>query len=396
MIRLAALAAALLLATSAHAAVIGHMTPAPPLTRERLTEAPAVERAAWAAYLDRSEAARRLNAAVPATGPPPPSGNAAASMPLDRPAAWYATPEARRVADVIVSFQSPAGGWGKNSPRTTVRQPGQPFSAEKDYVGTLDNDATVTELRFLARVIIAGGGALHRESFDRGVRWLLAAQYPNGGWPQVWPLAGGYHDAITFNDGAMVAALGLLGDIAAGRGDYAFVTPGLRAEAAAAWRRGLACLLAAQTLAGGWPQQADTLTLAPVGARNFEPPALASAETAQILTYLMGLPDPPSQVARAVRAGAVWIASAALIDKAWLPPGAGARRLADQPGAPPLWARFYDLETHRPIFGDRDRTIHDDVAALSAERRDGYAWFSSGPGKVLAKYADWAERRAQR
>jgi PelA/Pel-15E family pectate lyase len=378
MIRLACLAAALLLATAVHAAVIGHMTPAPPLTRERLTEVSAADRAAWAAYLDRSDAARALNAAeaIGPAAPSPPSGDAAASMPLDRPAAWYAAPEARHVADVIVSFQSPAGGWGKNSPRTTVRQPGQPFSAEKDYVGTLDNDATVTELRFLARVITAGGGAPYQASFERGVRWLLAAQYPNGGWPQVWPLAGGYHDAVTFNDAAMVAALGLLGDVATGRGDYAFVGAGLRREAGAAWRRGLACLLAAQTPAGGWPQQADTLTLAPAGARNFEPRALASAETAQIVTYLMRLPDPSPEVVRAVHAAAAWLSAVALTDR-----------------ASPRWARFYDLETGRPIFGDRDRAIHDDVEGLSAERRNGYAWYGSGPAKALARYAGWS--RAQ-
>jgi PelA/Pel-15E family pectate lyase len=374
-------AAAALLAAPVHAAVIGHMTPAPPLTRERIAAVAPGDRAAWAAYLDRSDAARRLNDAVPTTtGSPPPSGNAAASMPLDRLAAWYASTDARHVADVIVSFQSPAGGWGKNAPRNgPVRQPGQPFSAEAGYVGTLDNDATVTELRFLARVIAAGGGAPYRDSFERGVRWLLAAQYPNGGWPQVWPLAGGYHDAVTFNDGAMIAALGLLGDVAAGRGAHAFAGAGLRTEADAAWRRGLAGLLAAQTGAGGWPQQADTLTRAPVGARNFEPRALASAETAQILTYLLGLPDPSPEVVRAVHAAAAWLQRSTLNDK-----------------SSPLWARFYDLETGHPIFGDRDRTIHDDVGDLSAERRNGYAWYGSGPAKVLARYEVWARSHPQR
>lgn len=388
----AAVAAALMLSTSAQAAVIGQMTPAPPLTRERLADIPATERAAWSIYLDRSDAARRPNGAEATNSPPPPSGDAAASMPLNKPSAWYATPEARHTADVIVSFQSPAGGWGKNAPRTTLRQPGQPFSAEKDYVGTLDNDATVTELRFLARVITAGGEAPYRDSFVRGVHWLLAAQYPNGGWPQVWPLVGGYHDAVTFNDDAMVAALSLLGDIAKGQGDYGFTAPALRAEAKVAWRRGLAALLKSQILKDGrptgWPQQADAVTLAPVGARNFEPAALASAESAGILAYLIkAFPTPPPEVARAVSGGVAWLRSAAIADKAWPAPAPGeARRLVDQPGASPLWARYYDLATARPIFGDRDHTIHDDVHDLSAERRNGYAWFTTAPAKVLKDY----------
>ena len=59
------------------------------------------------------------------------------------------------------------------------------------YVGTFDNDATFTELSFLARVITAGnapGNAYYIASFQRGMDYVLAAQYPNGGWPQVWPL----------------------------------------------------------------------------------------------------------------------------------------------------------------------------------------------------------------
>jgi len=363
--------AALLIAGPVNAAVIGRMTPAPPLTAERLVEVPPAERAAWTAYLQRSDAARRVNG--PPGQDPPSSGNAAASMPLDRPAAWYATPAARHIADIIVSFQTPAGGWGKNAPRTALRQPGQAY-ADVGYLGTLDNDATVTELRFLARVISAGGGAPYREGFDRGVRWLLAAQYPNGGWPQVWPLAGGYHDAVTFNDGAMVAALSLLGDIA--RGDYAFVDARLRTEASVAWRRGLACLLKAQVAGAGWPQQADTLTLAPAGARNFEPAALASAESAEILVYLMSLTDPSPDVVHAVHAGIAWLKGATLRDN--------------------RWARFYDLQTGRPIFGDRDRTIHDAVEDLSPERQKGYAWYGTGPAKVLAKYESWARSHPQR
>lgn len=390
MLRLAALAA-LLFATAASADVIGQMTPAAALTRQRLAELPAAERQAWTMYLDRSDVARRLNTAEAPTAPPPPSGAAAASMPLDKPAAWYAMPEARHVADVIVSFQTPAGGWSKNAPRTAPRRPGQAYG-EAGYLGTLDNDATITELRFLARVIAAGGHPAYRDSFERGVRWLLAAQYPNGGWPQVWPLAGGYHDAVTFNDGAMLAALSLLGDVAGDAGDYAFAPPALRADAKAAWRRGLAALLAAQTRVGGWPQQADVLSLAPAGARNFEPAALSSTESAQILAYLLTLPDPPPETVRAIHAAAAWLRAAPLSGKAWPQPApGGVRALVDQANAPPLWARYYDLSTGRPIFGDRDRTIHNDVAGLSAERRNGYAWFTTAPAKVLANYDAWAK-----
>jgi hypothetical protein len=44
----------------------------------------------------------------------PPNGSSARSMPLTRPVEWYGSEEARRIADAIVSFQTPAGGWSKN------------------------------------------------------------------------------------------------------------------------------------------------------------------------------------------------------------------------------------------------------------------------------------------
>ena len=113
-------------------------------------------------------------------------------MPLDRSAAWYASAEARHVADVIVSFQTPAGGWSKNSPRDgALRQPGQPYvSGHKPapddvswgWVGTFDNNATTTEMAFLARVAAQAPGAegeVYRKSFLRGLDYVFNAQYPN-------------------------------------------------------------------------------------------------------------------------------------------------------------------------------------------------------------------------
>jgi PelA/Pel-15E family pectate lyase len=61
--------------------------------------------------------------------------------------------------------------------------------------------------------------------------------------------------------------------------------------------------------------------------------------------------------------------------------------LIPQIGAPALWARYYELGTGRPIFGDRDRTIHYVVTELSAERRNGYQWFNSHAESVLREYA---------
>jgi PelA/Pel-15E family pectate lyase len=336
-------------------------------------------------------------------------------MPLDRAPDWYATPEARHIADVIVSFQTPAGGWSKNQSRDgALRVPGQPWAGDNNshfaapgdfdtardehwhYVGTLDNDATITELQFLARVITALPDArIYRTAFDKGAAYLFNAQFPNGGWPQVWPLEGGYHDAITFNDDAVVHATELMSDIASGTGDYAFVPETTRQQAAAARDRAIACILTTQVMVNGhrtvWGQQHDALTELPVAARNFEPDALSSAESASLLIYLMRLPDPSPEIVAAVHDGVKWLKAAALHDVAWTDGGdkAAGRKLIASPGAPDLWARYYVAATGKPIFGDRDKTLHDDVNEISVERRNSYAWFNTAPLKVFKAYAKW-------
>lgn len=407
---LAAGAASLALG-AAHAAVIGKTVPATSLTLETVAGAPEAEQAAWRGYLARSQAAHRLDVdtlaaeriSTPVAGGPAEGkqGTAKNSMPLDRAPAWYASPDARHIADVIISFQTPAGGWSKNSDRSgPPRAKGEAYGGGEGYIGTFDNDATIAELRFLAKVIgqtSGQEGQAYRQSFARGVDYVLASQYPNGGWPQVWPLQGGYHDAITFNDGAMLAVTRLLGDIADGKPEFAFVDPDQRGRAKAAWSRALACILKTQVRIGGkptgWSQQHDVLSLAPTGARNFEPASLSSSETGEILIYLMALERPEPAVTAAIEGGVSWLKASAIRDKAWTPVDAVAgRRLIDKPGAGPLWSRYYDLVTGAPIFGDRDRTIHDDVNELSVERRNGYAWFSTSGQKVIAAYESWTRR----
>lgn len=402
----------------AQAEVIGTMAPPPALSEASLGALAGAERAAWQSYLDQSRrlmAADKAALAAERAGLAPATAAATAAapakpgngMPLKQPPAWYATTDALRVADNIFSYQTPAGGWGKNVNRDAPpRARGAPYVHSEGgiqkgwtFVGTIDNEATITELRFLARVITAGGGApdTYRAAFDKGLAYLFNAQYPNGGYPQVYPLAGGYHDAVTFNDNAFANVVELLDDVANRQGDYAFVAPALAVRAANARDRAEQVILASQIRVDGkltaWCQQHDAVTLQPVGARNFEPVALTSVESARLLTVLMRDPAPAPAIVAAVDAGAAWLQRTAISDVEWTHAADGSR-LVPKPGAGPLWARLYDVASMRPIFGDRDRTIHTDVNELSPERRNGYAWYVNGPTSALQKYARWKMRLA--
>ncbi|CAN5304142.1 hypothetical protein BH10PSE3_BH10PSE3_38760 [soil metagenome] len=105
----------------------------------------------------------------------------------------------------------------------------------------------------------------------------------------------------------------------------------------------------------------------------------------------MSLPHPSPALVAAVHAGADYLAANAICDQAWTggKDTEGGRRLTPKPGAGPLWARYYTAAGNTPIFGDRDKTIHDDVNELTLERRNGYAWFNTSPKKALDAYAVW-------
>jgi PelA/Pel-15E family pectate lyase len=419
-------AAGLIAFAPAAAAVIGTMVSAQPIGEARIAGLPTAVQAQWRAYLARSQALMAADkaalAAERADGravPAPERGKSQGdAMPLDRPAAWYGGPEARLVADNIVSFQTPAGGWGKNQNRAgPPRALGEgwaiverlPTYAAGDiqandrgwaYVGTIDNGATTTEMRFLARVQAqseGGKGDTYRMSFLKGVRYLLAAQYPNGGWPQVFPLQGGYHDAITFNDGALTDVASLMAAIGGRNGDFAFVPEPLAAEARGAAERAIGLILSTQVIANGrrtiWAQQHDALTLAPTGARRFEPAGLSTAESAGILRFLMAQPQSSPEIVAAVCDGVAWLRTHALADRKWVK-GSDGGRLVAEAGAPPIWARLYDQKTFTPIFGDRDGVIRDDVGEVSAERRSGYSWFNSAPSGAIRQFERWPAAKA--
>ncbi|RYZ06038.1 MAG: pectate lyase [Myxococcales bacterium] len=315
--------------------------------------------------------------------------------------AFYASAEARALADSVIYYQNADHGWPKNVDMTTRTAP----KAES----TIDNRGTTTQIELLARVYAATRCPQYGDAMLGGIEFLLAAQYENGGWPQVYPNPTGYHKHITFNDDAMIHVLTVLRAIARGDAPYGFADAALRGAASAAVARGVECILACQIEMEdgkrGWCAQHDEVTLAPAQARTYELPSVSGSEGAQIVRFLMTIEPTTPEIQAAVEGAVAWFQAVKLTGirvtsttDATQPTGED-RVVVQDPAAPPLWARFYELGTDKPIFSSRCEVPECEsnpfymrrysLAEIDNERRVGYSWYGNWPSAVLTEYQAW-------
>ena len=319
---------------------------------------------------------------------------------------WYSSDEALRIADNVLLYQHQTGGWSKNidmaKPLSEEEKAGI-LKLKPETNSNIDNGSTFTQLAYLARVYEAKKIERYRAAFLKGIDYLLEAQQANGGWPQYYPLRKGYYTHITFNDGAMIGVMKLLNDIAKKKPTYSFVDEDLRRRSEAAVARGIEVILKTQVVVDGkltvWGAQHDEVTLAPAPARAFEPASLTGGESVGIVKFLMSIKQPDERVMNAVESAIAWFEKSKLTGIRWeeKPDPAKSRGydrvVIKDPDAGPLWARFYELKTNRPIFIGRDSRIKYDVMEIEEERRNGYSWYVDEPAKLLAvDYPAWQRK----
>ena len=319
---------------------------------------------------------------------------------LKRSDSWFAGDEAKQFAANILTYQSKLGGWPKNESTTA-----HPYMGDrKDLKPTYDNKATTDELRFLARITTVTKDATYLAAFNRGLDYILNGQYANGGWPQHVPHGKGYARHITFNDNSMVRLLQLVRDVAESK-QYDFVDEARRKRAATAFKQGIDCILNCQIKVDGkltaWCAQHDEIDFRPQSARTYELATLSGAESVAITQLLMSLDAPSPKVVQAVDAAVAWFESAKLtgirvtsVKDEKAPKGKNIVVSKDAT-APPLWARFYTIETNAPIFVDRDGVPKPNLADIGYERRNGYVWYGDWPQKLIeVEYPAWKKRIA--
>ena len=318
--------------------------------------------------------------------------------------AFFKTPEAIRIADNVLLYQQITGGWPKNiymaAELTDQERKDALKMKENVNLSTIDNRATITEMNYLARIYLATQDEKYKDAFLRGLQYLFEAQYENGGWPQFYPRPKGYYIHITYNDDAMINVMKLLRDITKAKAPYTFVPDAARQQAQVALDKGVECILKTQVKQNGkltvWCAQHDRETLAPAKARAYELPSLSGQESDDIVLFLMSLSKPTPEMIASIDAAIEWFKESEIknIKKEYFTNADGKKdyRMVPCTDCEPLWARFYELETNRPFFCDRDGIKKYDISEIGYERRNGYSWYNNGGLKVLAKYKEWKKK----
>lgn len=265
-------------------------------------------------------------------------------------------------------------------------------------LGTIDNNATIQEMRLLAvrykETTNNNYKVAFKTSFNKAVNFLLTMQRSKGGLPQVWPKRGNYSDQITLNDNAMIRAIVTMMDIANKMSpfDSDIIDETTRSKMQGALDKAIDYLLKAQIVNNGnltvWCAQHDTNSLAPVGARAYELPSKSGNESMGVVWFLMNWPKQTEAIQNAVKGAISWYKKNRLKDKAF----SKTAGVVDKSGSS-LWFRFYEVNSDDYFYCDRDgaSTKTQDFMKISEERRTGYQWAGDYGSAILSTEAAYLE-----
>ncbi len=322
----------------------------------------------------------------------------------------YNETEITRIADNMLLYQRSNGGWPKNYDMRAIlteEQIEHLLETKDELQTTFDNATTYTQIQYLAKVYSETQIEKYKDGCLKGLEFMLDAQFENGGWPQYYPLKENYSRHITFNDGAYMGIMKTLRMIIQEDPSFSFLDDDIRLRIETAYEKGLECILNSQIVdqrrLTAWCQQYDANTLEPAWARAYEPPSICNGESASIVQFLMDIEEPDQRVVQAVQSAVKWFADSRIYNtrvetfeakplETQYKTITKDRRVVHDPEAPPVWTRYYELGTGKPLFSDRDSQLLYSMAEVSRERRLGYAWYIYSPQTVLDAYPDWLQK----
>ena len=323
----------------------------------------------------------------------------------------YTTPtyDSAKTASIItqatyaVTWQLDNGGWDKDYSLHVTRawngsesKITEGWTSKGKDLGTIDNDATYSEMRLIALAYKLSTDQAQKQtfldSFNKAFAFLQNLQYPTGGFAQVYPRRNNYSDNVTYNDNAMVSVLKLLQDIT--KQNYPFDQGGIvdastQQLAETMLQKGVDYILASQITVDGtktaWCAQHHPTTYAPVSARKYEHPSISGSESVEIAKFLLTLID-NAEAQSAAKDAIAYLDSVKLENTLY--DDEVAPYLIEEQGAT-TWYRFYEIGTNKGIFSNKSTgEIYYDITQLSDDDRTSYSWCVDTPKKLIKVYSE--------
>lgn len=287
---------------------------------------------------------------------------------------YYAA--AKRVAGAIIYAQHSSGGWnyvadfeGEAALKlwyATIGKNAWRLEEFQHYYGnaTFDDGGTAEAAKFLLRLYVEKADPEYRPALHKAINFMLASQYPIGGWPQRFPLMhdhpykghADYSSFITFNDDVAVENIDFLLMCYQVLGETRLREPVLRA---------MNSFLVTQMgqPQPGWALQ-YTAELVPAGARSYEPKSLHTPTTAENIQQLIRFyrMTGEKKFLAPIPEALAWLESLALPNK---PEYEGRSHPS-----------FIELGSNRPLYTHR----------RGANVVNGEYYVNYTPGKMLAHY----------
>lgn len=313
------------------------------------------------------------------------------------------------IAESMLMYQRANGGWpkhfqgNKNVDYKRVLTPEEKAELLTGYAAgmdaTIDNEATTKEIKYLVKTYKLTNNKNYLRAANKGIEYLLNAQYANGGWPQYFPDFSSYRSQITYNDNAMINVLNVLYDVVHKKNDMEVIDEVYANKSVDAIVKAVQCILNTQLKQVGeltvWCAQYNAKTLQPEMARKFELVSLSGSESVGIVRFLMKIDSPSPAIIKSVKSAVAWFDKVKIVGYNFVTIAAPAEKSGKdkvfvKDSTSIIWARFYDVSTNEPFFAGRDSERHKTIAEVENERRIGYAWYGTWPEKLINKeYPDW-------
>ncbi len=267
--------------------------------------------------------------------------------------------QAQRVANALIWGQHPSGGWhyfidfdmtGVRDWYDTVLSKCWGWEEYYHYYGncTFDDSVTSGTTQFLMELYMMTLDPKYRTPLLKAMDFILESQFPNGAWPQRYPLMHSYpHDGhpdytsyFTYNDNVIQDNIYLLLDAWEQLGNEAY------REAA---HRGMDFVIISQLPSpqAGWGQQYDH-NMNSVAARSYEPASVMPGQTQQCISDLITFfrITGNKKYLRGIPAAIDWL------ENSYLPKD----HISAESRQGATHATFYELGTNRPLYAHREGT----------------------------------------